>query len=431
MKTTDYRRDFPLLMQETAAYLDNAATAQRPRCVLDAEKTFYETQNANPLRGLYPLSVAATEAVEEARLAVRDFLHAKSSQEIIFTRNTTEALNLVAYSYGLSHVHAGDEVVVSILEHHSNLLPWQMVCRQTGAALKFIDCEMDGRLDLNKVAEVITEKTKIVAVTHVSNVIGRVNPIREIADMAHRVGAIIVVDGAQSTPHILVDVQALDADFLAFSGHKVFGPMGIGALYGKRRLLEKMPPFLSGGEMIESVTRTGATYAELPYKFEAGTGNAAGAVGLHAAIRYMQSVGFDIMHERETALAARMMAGMADMPFIHVLGSENPAEHSGIVTFTVDGVHPHDVSEILAADGVCIRAGHHCAQPLLKHLGYSSTVRASCAFYNTPDEVDRLLDSLKTIRERMGYGKQELLERNSDRTQHPPGIQARPAGREH
>lgn len=409
MKTTDYRRDFPLLMQETAAYLDNAATAQRPQCVLDAEKTFYETQNANPLRGLYPLSIAATEAVEEARLAVRDFLHAKSSQEIIFTRNTTEALNLVAYSYGLSHVHAGDEVVVSILEHHSNLLPWQMVCRQTGAALKFIDCEMDGRLDLNKVSEIITDKTKIVAVTQVSNVIGRVNPIREIADMAHRVGAVIVVDGAQSTPHIPVDVQALDADFLAFSGHKVFGPMGIGALYGKRRLLEKMPPFLSGGEMIESVTRTGATYAELPYKFEAGTGNAAGAVGLQAAIRYMQSVGFDTMHERETALAARMMAGMADMPFIHVLGSGSPEEHSGIVTFTVDGVHPHDVSEILAADGVCIRAGHHCAQPLLKHLGYSSTVRASCAFYNTPDEVNRLLDSLKTIRERMGYGKQELL----------------------
>ena len=412
MKTTDYRRDFPLLMQETAAYLDNAATAQRPQCVLDAEKTFYETQNANPLRGLYPLSIAATEAVEEARLAVRDFLHAKSSQEIIFTRNTTEALNLVAYSYGLSHVHAGDEVVVSILEHHSNLLPWQMVCRQTGATLKFIDCEMDGRLDLNKVSEIITDKTKIVAVTHVSNVIGRVNPIREIADMAHRVGAVIVVDGAQSTPHIPVDVQALDADFLAFSGHKVFGPMGIGALYGKRRLLEKMPPFLSGGEMIESVTRTGATYAELPYKFEAGTGNAAGAVGLHAAIRYMQSVGFDTMHERETALVARMMAGMAgmaDMPFIHVLGSGSPEEHSGIVTFTVDGVHPHDVSEILAADGVCIRAGHHCAQPLLKHLGYSSTVRASCAFYNTPDEVNRLLDSLKTIRERMGYGKQELL----------------------
>lgn len=409
MMKQNFKKDFPLLMNDPVIYLDNAATAQRPQCVLDAERDFYLHDNANPLRGAYPLSVAATEDYENARKTVRDFIHAKSAREIIFTRNTSESINLIAYSYGLSRVKAGDEILVSIMEHHSNLLPWQMVCRQTGAALKFIDCEMDGRLDLNKVAEVITEKTKIVAVTHVSNVIGRVNPIREIADMAHRVGAVIVVDGAQSTPHIPVDVQALDADFLAFSGHKVFGPMGIGALYGKRRLLEKMPPFLSGGEMIESVTRTGATYAELPYKFEAGTGNAAGAVGLHAAIRYMQSVGFDTMHERETALVARMMAGMADMPFIHVLGSGNPEKHSGIVTFTVDGVHPHDVSEILAADGVCIRAGHHCAQPLLKHLGYSSTVRASCAFYNTPDEVNRLLDSLKTIRERMGYGKQELL----------------------
>ena len=406
---TDYKKDFPLLAESDIAYLDNAATEQRPACVLDAEREFYERRNANPLRGLYELGVEATEQYEHARERVARFVHAKSEREIIYTRNTTEGINLVAYSYALPRLKPGDEILVTIMEHHSNLLPWQMVCRQTGATLKFIDCEMDGRLDLNKVSEIITEKTKIVAVTHVSNVIGRVNPIREIADMAHRVGAVIVVDGAQSTPHIPVDVQALDADFLAFSGHKVFGPMGIGALYGKRRLLEKMPPFLSGGEMIESVTRTGATYAELPYKFEAGTGNAAGAVGLHAAIRYMQSVGFDTMHERETALVARMMAGMADMPFIHVLGSEIPEEHSGIVTFTVDGVHPHDVSEILAADGVCIRAGHHCAQPLLKHLGYSSTVRASCAFYNTPDEVDRLLDSLKTIRERMGYGKQELL----------------------
>ena len=406
---TDYKKDFPLLAESDIAYLDNAATEQRPACVLDAEREFYERWNANPLRGLYELGVEATEQYEHARERVARFVHAKSEREIIFTRNTTEGINLVAYSYALPQLKPGDEILVTIMEHHSNLLPWQMVCRQTGATLKFIDCEMDGRLDLNKVSEIITDKTKIVAVTHVSNVIGRVNPIREIADMAHRVGAVIVVDGAQSTPHIPVDVQALDADFLAFSGHKVFGPMGIGALYGKRRLLEKMPPFLSGGEMIESVTRTGATYAELPYKFEAGTGNAAGAVGLHAAIRYMQSVGFDTMHERETALLARMMAGMADMPFIHVLGSEIPEEHSGIVTFTVDDVHPHDVSEILAADGVCIRAGHHCAQPLLKHLGYSSTVRASCAFYNTPDEVNRLLDSLKTIRERMGYGKQELL----------------------
>ena len=404
-----HREDFPLLRESKAIYIDSAATAQRPDCVIQAEADFYARHNANPLRGFYELGVDATQQLETARDSVRDFLHAADSAEIIFTRNTTEGLNLAAYSYGLSHIRAGDEVVVSILEHHSDLLPWQMVCRQTGAALKFLECEPDGSLDLNRAEAVITDKTKLVAVTHVSNVIGRVNPIRQLADIAHRHGAVMVVDGAQSTPHIPVDVQALDADFLAFSGHKVFGPMGIGALYGKRRLLEKMPPFLSGGEMIESVTRTGATYAELPYKFEAGTGNAAGAVGLHAAIRYMQSVGFDTMHERETALVARMMAGMADMPFIHVLGSAIPEEHSGIVTFTVDGVHPHDVSEILAADGVCIRAGHHCAQPLLKHLGYSSTVRASCAFYNTPDEVNRLLDSLKTIRERMGYGKQELL----------------------
>ena len=405
MKTTDYRRDFPLLMQETAAYLDNAATAQRPQCVLDAEKTFYETQNANPLRGLYPLSIAATEAVEEARLAVRDFLHAKSSQEIIFTRNTTEALNLVAYSYGLSHVHAGDEVVVSILEHHSNLLPWQMVCRQTGATLKFIDCEMDGRLDLNKVSEIITDKTKIVAVTHVSNVIGRVNPIREIADMAHRVGAALVVDGAQSTPHIPVDVQALDADFFAFSGHKVYGPMGIGVLYGREELLNAMPPFLTGGEMIESVTRDGAVFAELPHKFEAGTVNAADAVGLHAAIDYVKSIGFTAMHQQEVALTRRAMDAIGEMPHVHVLGSEKPEEHCGIITFTVDGVHPHDISEILASDGVAIRAGHHCAQPLLAYLKHPSTARASLAFYNTESEVDRLLDSISTLRERMGYGK--------------------------
>ena len=405
MKTTDYRRDFPLLMQETAAYLDNAATAQRPRCVLDAEKTFYETQNANPLRGLYPLSIAATEAVEEARLAVRDFLHAKSSQEIIFTRNTTEALNLVAYSYGLSHVHAGDEVVVSILEHHSNLLPWQMVCRQTGATLKFIDCEMDGRLDLNRVSEIITDKTKIVAVTHVSNVIGRVNPIREIADMAHRVGAVIVVDGAQSTPHIPVDVQALDADFFAFSGHKVYGPMGIGVLYGREDLLNAMPPFLTGGEMIESVTREGVVFAELPHKFEAGTVNAADAVGLHAAIDYVGNIGFAQMHEREVALTRRAMDAMRELPHVHVLGAEDPEEHCGIITFTVDGVHPHDISEILASDGVAIRAGHHCAQPLLAYLKHPSTARASLAFYNTESEVDRLLGSISTLRERMGYGK--------------------------
>ena len=402
--TNACRKDFPLLMAQDIAYLDNAATAQRPQCVLDAVRRFYCEQNANPLRGLYPLSIAATDAYENAREAVRRFLNAKSTAEIVFTRNTTEGLNLVAYSYGLSHIKAGDEVVVSILEHHSDLLPWQMVCRQTGASLKFLDCEPDGSLDLNKAEALITDKTKLVAVTHVSNVIGRVNPIRRLADMAHRRGAVLVVDGAQSTPHIPVDVQALDADFLAFSGHKVYGPMGIGVLYGKRALLEEMPPFLTGGEMIESVSREGAVFAELPHKFEAGTVNAAGAAGLHAAIDYVQSVGFEAMHRQELALTQRTLAGMADMPHIHVIGSDKPEEHNGIVTFTVEGVHPHDVSEILACDGVDVRAGHHCAQPLLQHLGLSATVRASFAFYNTENEVDRLLQSLSTIRERMGYG---------------------------
>ena len=402
--TNAYRKDFPLLTAQDIAYLDNAATAQRPQCVLDAVRRFYCEQNANPLRGLYPLSVAATDAYENARAAVRRFLNAGSTSEIVFTRNTTEGLNLAAYSYGLSHIRAGDEVVVSILEHHSDLLPWQMVCRQTGAALKFLECEPDGSLDLNRAEAVITGKTKLVAVTHVSNVIGRVNPIRQLADIAHRHGAVIVVDGAQSTPHIPVDVQALDADFLAFSGHKVYGPMGIGVLYGKRALLEEMPPFLTGGEMIESVTREGAVFAGLPHKFEAGTVNAAGAAGLRAAIEYVESVGFDAMHRQELALTQRTLTGMADMPHIHVLGSDRAEEHNGIVTFTVEGVHPHDVSEILACDGVDVRAGHHCAQPLLQHLGYSATVRASFAFYNTENEVDRLLQSLSTIRERMGYG---------------------------
>ena len=403
--TNDFRSDFPLLAKSGVAYLDNAATAQRPQCVLDAENDFYLNHNANPLRGLYPLSVEATEIYENARETVRAFLNARSAEEIIFTRNTTESLNLVAYSYGLSHLKAGDEVLVSIMEHHSDLLPWQMVCRQTGATLRFMDCEPDGSLDLNKVEALVNEKTKLVAVTQVSNVLGREYPVREIAKMAHARGAVIVVDGAQSTPHMKVDVQALDADFFAFSGHKVYGPMGIGALYGRRELLDEMPPFLTGGEMIESVTRESATFAELPHKFEAGTVNAAGAAGLRAAIEYAGRVGFDYMREREIALVGRTLAAMREMPHVHVLGSENPAEHTGIVTFTLDGVHPHDVSEILASDGVAVRAGHHCAQPLLKHLGYLSTVRASFAFYNTEVEADRLLASLSTMRERMGYGK--------------------------
>lgn len=401
----DYRNDFPLLMQNKIIYIDNAATSQRPQCVIDAEGDFYKNYNANPLRGLYSLSVEATEVYENAREAVRKFIGAEKSNEIIFTRNTTESLNLVAYSYGLSNVKKGDEIVVSIMEHHSDLLPWQMVAKTCGAELKFIECAKDGSIDIEKVKELITGRTKIVAMTQVSNVLGREYPVKEIAKLAHEKGAVMVVDGAQSTPHIRVDVTDLDADFFAFSGHKLLAPMGIGVLYGKEELLEKMPPFLSGGEMIDSVTRTSAVYAELPHKFEAGTVNAAGAAGLKAAIDYIEKVGFDYIGEREIALTSRAIEKMKKIPHVNIIGSENADEHTGIVTFTIDNVHPHDISEILAADGIAVRAGHHCAQPLLTHLGLNSTARASFAFYNTEDEVDKFTDSVATIRERMGYGE--------------------------
>lgn len=401
----DYRNDFPLLMQNKIIYIDNAATSQRPQCVIDAEGDFYKNYNANPLRGLYSLSVEATEVYENAREAVRKFIGAEKSNEIIFTRNTTESLNLVAYSYGLSNVKKGDEIVVSIMEHHSDLLPWQMVAETCGAELKFIECAKDGSIDIEKVKELITSRTKIVAMTQVSNVLGREYPVKEIAKLAHEKGAVMVVDGAQSTPHMRVDVTDLDADFFAFSGHKLLAPMGIGVLYGKEELLEKMPPFLSGGEMIDSVTRTSAVYAELPHKFEAGTVNAAGAAGLKAAIDYIEKVGFDYIGEREIALTSRAIEKMKKIPHVNIIGLENADEHTGIVTFTIDNVHPHDISEILAADGIAVRAGHHCAQPLLTHLGLNSTARASFAFYNTEDEVDKFTDSVATIRERMGYGE--------------------------
>lgn len=401
----DYRNDFPLLMQNKIIYIDNAATSQRPQCVIDAEGDFYKNYNANPLRGLYSLSVEATEVYENAREAVRKFIGAEKSNEIIFTRNTTESLNLVAYSYGLSNVKKGDEIVVSIMDHHSDLLPWQMVAETCGAELKFIECAKDGSIDLEKVKELITGRTKIVAMTQVSNVLGREYPVKEIAKLAHEKGAVMVVDGAQSTPHMRVDVTDLDADFFAFSGHKLLAPMGIGVLYGKEELLEKMPPFLSGGEMIDSVTRTSAVYAELPHKFEAGTVNAAGAAGLKAAIEYIEKVGFDYIGEREIALTSRAIEKMKKIPHVNIIGSENADEHTGIVTFTIDNVHPHDISEILAADGIAVRAGHHCAQPLLTHLGLNSTARASFAFYNTEDEVDKFTGSVATIRERMGYGE--------------------------
>lgn len=396
------RQDFPLLRDYGEAYLDNAATSQRPQCVLDAICDFYCNSNANPMRGFYPLSLAATEAYEKSRARVARFIGATNPNEVVFTRNASESLNLVAYTYGLATLKAGDEVAVSILEHHSNMLPWQMVCKKTGATLRYLDCEPDGSFSEKTLDQGINERTKLVAVTHVSNVLGCVSPVEEIVERAHKVGAVVVLDGAQSVPHRPVNVTKLGVDFLAFSGHKLLGPMGIGVLWGKMELLEQMPPFLTGGEMIESVTREGAVYAEVPHKFEAGTVNAAGAVGLASAMDYLEKIGFTDMMAQEELLVARAMEGIAKIPGVQVLGSKDPGNHTGIVNFLVDGVHPHDVAEILEFDGVNVRSGHHCAQPLLQHLGCRASTRASFMFYNTTDEVDRLVESLKTLRGRMG-----------------------------
>ncbi len=400
----NWRADFPILSDERYIYFDNAATSQRPKQVTDAITRFYEQDNANPLRGLYEWSVRATDDYENARSAVAEFLHAKKAEEIIFTRNTTESLNLVAYSYGLSHLNEGDEIVVCITEHHSNLLPWQMCVKKKGAVLKFFETEPDGTLTEEEIRSKITEKTKIVAIGHVSNVLGVTHPVKKIAQIAHEAGAVVVVDGAQSAPHIAVDVQELGADFYAISGHKMLGPMGIGALYGRMELLEEMPPFLTGGEMIEFVTREDATYAEVPHKFEAGTVNAAGAHGMAAGIAYLKQVGFDAIMQQEEKLTARLLAQLKELPHITVYGSEDPAKHSGIVTFNVEGCHPHDVSSILDEDHVCIRAGHHCAQPLLQYLGVNATCRASMYFYNTEEEVDRFVEKLAGVRKELGYG---------------------------
>ncbi len=405
MTERNYREDFPLLKQNHTIYIDNAATAQKPRSVIEAERIFYEETNANPLRGFYPLSLDATEVYENARKEVQNFIHAESEKEIIFTRNTTESLNLVAYSYALKNLKPGDEIVVTIMEHHSNLLPWQMAASMTGATLKYLECEPDGTLTEQALTEAIHEKTKLLAVGHVSNVLGCVNPVRKMADLAHSFGAVVVVDAAQSAPHMEINVKELGADFLAFSGHKLMAPMGIGVLYGRQELLENMPPFLTGGEMIQSVSREGAVYAELPHKFEAGTVNAAGAAGLAAAIRYIKELGFETIEKKELELTKQAMDGLSELPHVHIIGSEKPENHTGIVSFTIEQVHPHDVSEILAADGIDVRAGHHCAQPLLTFLKVYNTTRASFMFYNTTEEVDAFVKSVAQVRRRMGYGE--------------------------
>ena len=411
MAVLEYRKDFKIFddpLNAGLVYLDTAATSQRPECVVQALSDFYRKDNANPLRGLYALSVRATDDYEMARATVGKFINSKSSQEIIFTRNTSESLNLVAYSYGLENVQEGDEIVISAMEHHSNILPWQMVCQQKKASLVWLECDESGVIPETEWKSKIGAKTKIVSVAQVSNVFGITNPVKQIAEYAHKVGncgkgAVVVCDGAQSTPHFKVDVQDLNVDFFAFSGHKVCGPMGIGVLYGKKEILEIMNPFMRGGEMIEYVTRESATYAEVPHKFEAGTVNAGGAVGLARALEYIQQVGLSEIEKSDNHLASLIMEELAGNPFVHVIGHKDPEKHCGIVTFTIDGVHPHDIASILDSENVAIRAGHHCAQPLMQKLGVGSTARASCYFYNTEDEALIFVEKVKGIRKVMGY----------------------------
>ena len=400
----DFREDFPIFRGNSTIYFDSAATAQRPAAVHEAMRAFNDTVNANPLRGLYDWSVRATEAYEEARSTAARFIGAARPEEVIFTRNTTESLNLVAYTWGEENVGEGDEIAVTILEHHSNLLPWQMLAKRKGAKLVFLECLPDGTVTEEEIRSKLTDRTKLVAVGQVSNVLGVENPVRSIAAAAHEKGAVVVVDGAQSAPHWPVDVSELGADFFAFSGHKLMGPMGIGVLWGRMELLEKMPPFLTGGEMIEQVTRDSAVWAEVPHKFEAGTVNASGAVGLKAAIEYIGEIGFGVIMEKERTLTRLLIGEMQRIPEVRIYGPEDPQAHNGIVSFNIEGCHPHDVASVLDSEGICVRAGHHCAQPLLAHLGVSSTARASLYFYNTEEEVLRFAEALRKVRRWLGYG---------------------------
>ena len=399
----EYRKQFPVLQQDIA-YLDNAATTQKPVSVLDSMRKYYEEDNANPLRGVYDLSERATRAYEDARVKTAQFINAAAPEEIIFVRNASEALNLLAYSWCEDNLSEGDEVVVSVMEHHSDFLPWKYMAEKKGAKLVKLEPDETGAVTDETLAKCLSEKTKLVAITQVSNVLGRVNDIKHIAEKVHAAGALISVDGAQSVPHMKVDVRDLDCDFLSFSGHKMFGPMGIGVLYGKREHLEKMRPFMYGGEMIATVHWDRVTYAELPHKFEAGTVNVGGAVGLSAAIDFINQVGWGIIKSQEEILTKRAIAGIKNIDKIRIIGSQSEADHKGIVTFCVEDVHPHDVADILGRSGVCIRAGHHCAQPLMDHLGVKSTCRASFAFYNTEEEVDRFLAELSKVRGLLGYG---------------------------
>lgn len=404
-----YRKDFPILSTKVngndLVYFDNAATTQKPVSVMEAINKYYEEQNANPYRGLYGLSVEATNAYEEARETVADFIGAGSSKEIIFTRNATESLNLIAYTYGRMVLKEGDKVVAAISEHHSNILPWQQVTKEKGGVLSYLYLNESGHITEEEIEQKITGDTKIVAIAHVSNVLGTIHPVESIIKKAHEVGAVVVLDCAQSIPHYQVDVKELDADFIVFSGHKMLGPMGIGVLYGKEKLLNEMPPFLTGGEMIEYVYEQEATFAPLPNKFEAGTPNVEGAVGLKAAIDYIQKIGYNNIKKIEEELTEYALTRMKEIPHITIYGeTDSTKERCGVISFNVDDVHPHDTASILDADGIAIRAGHHCAQPLMKYMKVPTTCRASLYFYNTKEEVDVFINSLKKVRRWLGYG---------------------------
>ena len=401
-----FKQDFPLLAgHPELAFLDSAATAQRPACVLDAERRFYETMNANPLRGLYSLSVAATAEIGRVREQVARLIGAVDengralAQDVVFTRNTSESLNLVAKSFSPLVLKAGDEVCVTIMEHHSDLIPWQQACRAAGATLVFLYPNENGVITDKEIAAKVGPKTRICAAAEVSNVLGIRLPVEKIAAAVHAQGGYMVIDGAQSVPHMAVDVRALGADFLAFSAHKALGPMGIGVLWGRHDLLDAMPPMLTGGEMIDSVTEQDATWAPVPEKFEAGTQDAAGIYATAAAIAYVESVGLDVIAAREQALVRYCMDEMAKLPYVTIIGSPDPDMHHGVISFNVDGIHPHDVASILDMDQVAIRAGHHCAQPLLTWLGVENLAccRASLAFYNDKKDVDALIEGLGNV----------------------------------
>ena len=388
------KKDFPILENNNIAYLDSGATTQKPKQVIEAIKKFYETSNANPHRGAYGLSIEATEIYESTRTKIAKFINAKHREEIIFSKNATESLNLIAYSYGMNNLKKDDEVVISIMEHHSNLVPWQKVTKVTNSKLKYMYINENYEISEEEIENKITDRTKIVGITHISNVLGTINNVKKIIEYAHKKGAIVIVDASQSIPHMKIDVQDLDADFLVFSGHKMLAPLGVGVLYGKKELLEKMTPFIMGGDMIEYVYEQDTTFAELPNKFEAGTQNVEGVIGLGAAINYIESIGYDKIQEIEKEVVSYAKQELSKLDYLTLYMTSNENKHSSVISFNINGVHPHDVASILDSVGVCVRSGNHCAQPLMRFLGIDSTCRASFYLYNTKEDVDSLVNGL-------------------------------------